>query len=96
LVLPDLKPDKIDLEADYYRNRGWFFGLLASAALVSVLKDVALEGRLPDTINLIFHVILIGSCIGAIATSSRRYHRTLAPAAMLLFLGYIGLLFARL
>ena len=24
LVLPDLKPDKIDLEADYFRNRGGF------------------------------------------------------------------------
>jgi hypothetical protein len=96
LVLPDLRPENIDLEADYFRNRRWFFGLLAGAAVVSVFKDVALEGRLPDTPNLIFHLILIGSCIGAIASNSRRYHAVLAPASLVLFLSYIALLFTRL
>lgn len=96
LVLPDLRPDTIDLEADYFRNRRWFFGLLASAALVSVLKDVALEGRLPDTPNLIFHMILVGSCIGAIATPNKLYHTVLAPTSLILFVGYIALLFSSL
>jgi hypothetical protein len=96
LVLPDLRPDNIDLEADYFRNRRWFFGLLAAAAIVSVVKDVALEGRLPDTPNLSFHIILVCSCIGAILTRNRRYHAVLAPVSMVLFVGYIALLFARL
>lgn len=96
LVLPDLRPEKIDLEADYFRNRRWFFGLLAGAAVVSVLKDVALEGQLPDPDNLLAHIILISSCIGAIVTDSRRYHAILAPVSLFLFVGYIGLLFARL
>lgn len=96
LVLPDLRPNNIDLEADYFRNRRWFFGLLAGAAVVSVLKDLALEGRLPDTPNLLFHIVLIGSCIGAIVNRNRRYHAILAPISLLLFLGYIALLFARL
>jgi hypothetical protein len=96
LVLPDLRPENIDLEADYFRNRRWFFFLLASAAVASVLKDVALEGRLPDTSNLVFHLILIGSCVGAIVSPNRRYHAVLAPASLILFLGYITLLFARL
>ena len=96
LVLPDLRPDKIDLEADYFRNRGWFFGLMAGAAVASILKDVALEGRLPDTGNLIFHLILIASCCAAILSDNRRYHLILAPASLLLFIGYIALLFTRL
>lgn len=96
LVLPDLRPESIDLEADYFRNRRWFFGLLAVAAVVSIFKDIALEGRLPDTPNLIFHVILVGSCIGAIVTRNRRYHGILAPVSLFLFVGYIALLFARL
>jgi hypothetical protein len=96
LVLPDLRPDNIDLEADYFRNRRWFFGLLAAAAIASVLKEIALEARLPDTPNLLFHVFLIASCIGAIVSRSRRYHAILAPASLFLFVGYIGLLFARL
>jgi len=96
LVLPDLRPDNIDLEADYFRNRRWFFGLLAVAAVVSLLKDVALEGTLPDTPNLVFHMLLTGSCIGAIVSSNRSYHAILAPASLFLFVGYIALLFARL
>ena len=96
LVLPDLSPEKIDLEADYFRNRGWFFGLLGGAAVVSILKDVALDGRLPGTANLIFHLILIASCGAAILSANRRYHAVLAPASLLLFAGYIALLFARL
>ncbi len=96
LVLPDLSPERIDLEADYYRNRRWFFGLLGAAAVVSILKDVALEGSLPEPANLAFHVLLIGSCVAAILTGSRRYHALLAPASLILFAGYIALLFARL
>jgi len=96
LVLPDLSPEKIDREADYFRNRGWFFGLLGGAAVVSILKDVALDGRLPGTANLIFHLILIASCGAAILSANRRYHAVLAPASLLLFAGYIALLFARL
>jgi hypothetical protein len=64
--------------------------------VVSILKDVALDGELPDTPNLIFHFILIASCGAAILSENRRYHATLAPASMLLFAGYIALLFARL
>jgi hypothetical protein len=96
LVLPHLRPDNIDLEADYFRNRRWLFGLLAGTALVSVLKDVALEGQWPDTLNLLFHVIPIGSSIGAIVSGSLRYHAVLAPVSLFLFLGYIALLFALL
>lgn len=96
LVLPDLRPDDINLEADYFCNRRWFFGLLAGATVASILKDVALEGELPETPNLIFHFILIASCVGAIATRNRRYHAILAPASLAMFVAYIALLFAKL
>lgn len=96
LVLPDLRPGEIDLQADYFRNKGWFFGLLAAAAVASILKDVALEGELPELPNLIFHIVLIGSCLAAMLTGNRRYHAVLAPASLGLFVVYIALLFARL
>lgn len=96
LVLPDLTPDRIDLEADYFRNRQWFFGLLAATAVTSVLKDVVLEGELPEPANLLFHIILVGSCVGAILSDNRRYHALLAPVSLVLFAGYIALLFTRL
>jgi hypothetical protein len=44
----------------------------------------------------VFHIILVVSCIGAIVSDSRRYHAILAPVSLLLFIGYVGLLFARL
>jgi hypothetical protein len=96
LVLPDLSPTEIDLETDYFRNRAWFFGLLAAAAVTSILKDVALEGKLPEIANLAFHLILIASCGAAILSGNRRYHAILAPTSLVLFVGYIILLFARL
>jgi hypothetical protein len=96
LVLPDLSPERIDLEADYYRNRGWFFGLLAGAAAASILKDVALEGTLPEPANLAFHAWLIGSCVVAILSGNRRFHAVLAPVSLAAFVGYIVLLFAKL
>ncbi len=70
--------------------------MLAGAALASILKDVALEGELPETANLLFHLMLIASCVVAIVSASRRYHGILAPASLVLFVGYIALLFARL
>jgi hypothetical protein len=96
LVLPDLQPEQIDLEADYFRNRRWFFGLLAATAVVSVLKDVALDGRLPELANLMFHAILIGACVIGMASANRRVHALLAPVSLAVFIGYILLLFARL
>ena len=96
LVLPDLDPARIDLERDYFRNRGWFFGLLAAAAVASVLKDVALEGELPEAPNLAFHIVLLASCAGAILSANRFYHALLAPVSLALFVGYVALLFTRL
>lgn len=96
LVLPDLRPDNIDLERDYFKNRRWFFGLLAGPAVASILKDVALYGQLPDGPNLIFHLVLIGTCVTAMLTAKRWYHTLLAPASLAVVVSYIALLFTRL
>jgi hypothetical protein len=96
LVLPDLSPDRIDLEGDYFRNRKWFFGLLAGAAIFSLFKDLALGGSLPETANLVFHLVVIGSCGAAIATKNRTFHAVLAPASLILSAAYVAMLFAEL
>lgn len=96
LVLPDLSLGSINLETDYFAHRRWFFGLLASVAVVSILKDLAFDGKLPGTVNLIFHAVLIVSSAVAMLSDNRRYHSILAPASLLLFGSYIALLFAKL
>ena len=96
LVLPDLTPDRVDLESDYFRNCRWFFGLLTSAALASLLKELALEGQLPKLANLLFHLMLIVICLTASISRNRTYHAFLAPTSLVLVIGYITLLFAQL
>jgi hypothetical protein len=58
LVFPDFFGEGVvDLKENFYAQRGWFFTLAFSTIVISVCKDIALDGRLPNTTNLIFHVI---------------------------------------
>lgn len=97
LILPDVDPtDVVDLEASYHANARWFFAVLTATALVSVWKELAVEGRLPEGPNLVFHIILIGISIAAAVTRARWFHILLAPVMAAGFVAYIALLFARL
>lgn len=97
LVFPDLFGDEIvDLKQNFYAHRGWFFSLAFGTIVVSVCKDVVLDGRLPNTMNLIFHAIFgVTLFIGAL-TRSERYHKSLIVFGSALFVLYIVLLFARM
>ena len=53
LVLPDVTGDAIvDLRDHYFAHRSWFFGALFAPVVFSAAKDLALEGHLPDRMNL--------------------------------------------
>lgn len=102
LVLPDFgetaDPGEgtVDLRRHYFRQARWFFGLGVALLAVSVLKDVALEGELPDPPNLVAHLLFAALWGTAAVTRRERYHLLLAPASFLLFTGYVALLFMRL
>lgn len=97
VVLPDIPPDEpIDLKDHYYRERPAFFGLGAATISWSVLREVMLEGRLPEPANLAFHLVFLTLCAMAIFIRRPRLHETLAGLMAILFLAYVGLLFARL
>lgn len=97
LVLPDFtSASQIDLKANYYENARWFFSLLVVLFCVSLLKDLALFGRLPERTNLAAHVIFMVLGIGAIGTQREWYHQLLIPLNVVLIGAYIATLFARL
>jgi hypothetical protein len=97
LILPDMPGNQpIDLEAHYFREQVPFFVITIALLATSLLKDVMLDGRLPEAANLAFHLAFASVSLGAAMTCSRLYHRLLAPGMAALLGGYVALLFARL
>jgi hypothetical protein len=98
LVLPDFTGDErdVDLKLHYYQHRRVFFGVAIANTLVSLTKDVILTGHLPDAANVRFHLIFIATAAVAMLTAREWYHRLLAPALLLVFCLYVGLLFTQL
>jgi hypothetical protein len=97
LVLPDVPADKdIDLREHYYDHHRWFFAFVALAAFSGIAKDLALDGRLPETRNLLFQISFLATSGIAAFTRREWYHQLLAPTAAVLFGVYIALLFSQL
>lgn len=86
----------LDLRANYYEHRRWFFALIAALLVVSILKDLIVAGSLPSGPNLAFHALLFAIAAIGIATPNETAHRTVSYGALLLMVLYIGLLFSRL
>jgi hypothetical protein len=97
IVLPDIPPEKkIDLRDHYYREAPAFFGISIATVCWSVVREYMLEGRPPMPLNLLFHGLFLAAALTAMLTRRRRVHEGLAVLMALLFVTYIGLLFARL
>ena len=97
VVLPEEIPAEGVRLRDYYeRNSPWMFGFLIAIVVVSIIKELLLEGRLPVPANLAFHVLLIVTASTAIAIRNERLHKVLAVSAVMLIGLYIFLMFSRL
>lgn len=82
------------IEEYYFRNRKWFFTILAACLLFSLMRDLVLYGELPERRNLAFHVVLFTASVGGICISARRYHLVLSAVAAIGISVYIyGLFF---
>jgi hypothetical protein len=96
LVLPEDPATKDgDLRAHYLANATPFFGLVVAVGLASLLKDIAVDGALPDWTNVAFHLAFMA---GAATTAIRReewLQRTGAVFAATLFAAYVAILFSR-
>ena len=97
LVLPDIPPgEPVDLEAHYYREVTPFFAIMLAMLAVSVVKDLLLDGHLPEGENLAFHGLFAAVALAALLTRRPRLHELLPPLMVVATGVYIALLFARL
>jgi hypothetical protein len=98
LIVPESTPSAaaMDSRSVYFREARWFFGSLFLVLCVSLARDLVLVGRLPETPNLLFHILFMaGALIGAFFRNGR-VHMILAPLALAAVVGYVALLFTRL
>ena len=97
IVLPDIPPDEpIDLKDHYYCEAPAFFGIGAATVLWSLLREYMLEGRLIEPVNLGFHGLFLAMALAAMLIRRPLVHEALSAAMGLVFVAYVGLLFARL
>ncbi len=86
----------VDLRAAYFAHSRLFYGLLVAAAVASVVKDVVINGRLPDPANLAFHAFLFAISLAQAISRSDLFHKLATSVSLLAFGAYVVLLFAKL
>jgi hypothetical protein len=97
LVLPDFaRGETTDLKAHYYRETRSFFAILVAILIVSVIKDLLIDGHLPTGANLAFHAVFIAIALACATSRRARLHEASAIATAGLLMVYIAVLFARL
>ena len=97
VVLPEQVNDAmVDLANHYEKQRRWFFGFFLATLVISVSKDLVINGQWPNAVNLGFHAFLATVCVSAIIVPRRRYQELVGIVGAAAVTIYIGLLFTRL
>ena len=97
VLLPEQVDERgVNLREHYFRQAPWFFGFFVATLLVSVSKDIVLDHRLPDHVNLAFHAVLLVVSLLGMFLRRESVHRALALFGAAGIGAYIALLFTRL
>lgn len=97
LVFPEFHGETtIDLKESFFAHRRWFFALGCATVCLSVAKSLVLDGALPNSKDLTFHVVFAAALLSGALTSSERYHKTLVLFVLGTFILYTLLLYARI
>ena len=97
LVYPDFSPDRaVDLRAHYFAQRRHFFSLSLGSTALSLGRDLVLHHKLPDPMNLGFHLCWAALAVGGLMIAREGYHKFLALLAAAMFVSYVVFLFSRL
>ena len=85
-----------DLGVYFDTHHRWFFAVFLATLVISVAKDVILDGHLPDQTNLLFHGVFAAGCIAGITVGHRRFQQALGLVFALAIVSYIAVLFRTL
>jgi hypothetical protein len=96
LIFPSPASPHRTLHDHFFHQRRWFFALFITLLVVSLVKDVARSGSLPQPLNVAFHVVGIAAAILGFALTDERVHRWLGYLALMSFVIYVAVLFAEL
>jgi hypothetical protein len=97
VILPEqFEAEAVDLREHYDRQHKWFFGFFVATLIISLTKDLVINGDFPGGLNLAFHIIVGTICLAAIVVRGRRFQEIVGVTGALLMGTYIGLLFMRL
>jgi hypothetical protein len=96
-ITPDF-PDgeTIDLRAAYFREARWYFGALVATLLVSLAKNLIIDGALPNATDVAGHAIFLAVAVMGMIARGGRLHKAIALLSLLIYAVYVALLFVRL
>jgi len=93
LLFPELKPGT-DLQKDFYHNKPFFFGLLASSVAISLLEDLTRSGSLNRDANTYYRVVFLVVAIGGTIVNKTWMQYLLAAVFLTALLCYIRTVFS--
>jgi len=97
VALPDTVADAgVRLAEHYERQRRWFFGFFLLTLTISIVKDLVLNGSLPNAINVSFHALEALVCVVGITARRRRIQEGAGVIGIAALVAYVALLFTRL
>jgi hypothetical protein len=96
LVFPGPSSPHKTLRDHFFHQRRWFYGLFLALLFVSLLKDLARSGSLPEPANVGFHLAAFVVAGLGLALKNERAQHWLAYIALLSFMAYIAVLFSEL
>ena len=87
---------RLDLRTHRYAQTRWFFGAGAAVVLASVLRPLALDGRIPPDLDRAVQGVFLALTAVAALTRRPRFHGRFAGAALALYGFYVAVRFTRL
>ena len=86
----------IDLRKEYFTRRQVFFGVIIATLAASYLPDLLTARNLGNPIDASMKAVMIAIDVPALFTKNEGYHKFLAVAALVIFCGYVTILFSQI
>lgn len=96
LIVAEPAEMPIDLRKEYFMRRPVFFGVIIATIAASYLPDILVAGNLGNPTDATMKAVMMALNVPALFSANEAYHKFNAVAALLIFCGYIGVLFGQI